>query len=198
MIRRPPRSTRTDTLFPYTTLFRSPRVGQRAGIPKLVGRVLGDLAQDAAHDLARAGLGQARGPLDVVGGGGGADLGADLLHQLLAQLLALLFAGHQGYVGVDALALDVVRETDHRGLGHLWVQHQRAFHLGGADAVAADVDHVVDAASNPVVAVGVAAAAVAAEVHARIGLEVGVDEALVVAMHGAHLAGPGKIGRAHV
>src|SRR3546814_3199349 len=26
MIRRPPRSTRTDTLFPYTTLFRSPDV----------------------------------------------------------------------------------------------------------------------------------------------------------------------------
>src|SRR3546814_1406135 len=35
MIRRPPRSTRTDTLFPYTTLFRSPgsspsRSGDRA------------------------------------------------------------------------------------------------------------------------------------------------------------------------
>src|SRR3546814_8869354 len=28
MIRRPPRSTRTDTLFPYTTLFRSARVDQ--------------------------------------------------------------------------------------------------------------------------------------------------------------------------
>src|SRR3546814_7762973 len=27
MIRRPPRSTRTDTLFPYTTLFRSLRIG---------------------------------------------------------------------------------------------------------------------------------------------------------------------------
>src|SRR3546814_5705482 len=26
MIRGPPRSTRTDTLFPYTTLFRSPRI----------------------------------------------------------------------------------------------------------------------------------------------------------------------------
>src|SRR3546814_15830849 len=26
MVRRPPRSTRTDTLFPYTTLFRSPPV----------------------------------------------------------------------------------------------------------------------------------------------------------------------------
>src|SRR3546814_16373252 len=30
MIRRPPRSTRTDTLFPYTTLFRS-RGGGRGG-----------------------------------------------------------------------------------------------------------------------------------------------------------------------
>src|SRR3546814_2899350 len=29
MIRRPPRSTRTDTLFPYTTLFRSVVPGQR-------------------------------------------------------------------------------------------------------------------------------------------------------------------------
>src|SRR3546814_6768780 len=29
MIRRPPRSTRTDTLFPYTTLFRSPAAQRR-------------------------------------------------------------------------------------------------------------------------------------------------------------------------
>src|SRR3546814_13207528 len=32
MIRRPPRSTRTDTLFPYTTLFRS----KAAGVPMIV------------------------------------------------------------------------------------------------------------------------------------------------------------------
>src|SRR3546814_7586821 len=30
MIRRPPRSTRTDTLFPYTTLFRSSRASDGA------------------------------------------------------------------------------------------------------------------------------------------------------------------------
>src|SRR3546814_4119302 len=30
MIRRPPRSTRTDTLFPYTSLFRSERLNDRA------------------------------------------------------------------------------------------------------------------------------------------------------------------------
>src|SRR3546814_17676430 len=32
MIRRPPRSTRTDTLFPYTTLFRSGDAGALAGM----------------------------------------------------------------------------------------------------------------------------------------------------------------------
>src|SRR3546814_17566812 len=37
MIRRPPRSTRTDTLFPYTTLFRS-------SVARVVGRVT-DTAQ---------------------------------------------------------------------------------------------------------------------------------------------------------
>src|SRR3546814_19596273 len=35
MIRRPPRSTRTDTLFPYTTLFRSP--GEQPQVVVLVG-----------------------------------------------------------------------------------------------------------------------------------------------------------------
>src|SRR3546814_21105028 len=34
MIRRPPRSTRTDTLFPYTTLFRSVAIGDiPRGVP---------------------------------------------------------------------------------------------------------------------------------------------------------------------
>src|SRR3546814_14696397 len=34
MIRRPPRATRTDTLFPYTTLFRS-RMAEQYGVPVL-------------------------------------------------------------------------------------------------------------------------------------------------------------------
>src|SRR3546814_107738 len=43
MIRRPPRSTRTDTLFPYTTLFRSNVGGTVAGaiIGGLVGNQVG-------------------------------------------------------------------------------------------------------------------------------------------------------------
>src|SRR3546814_15434360 len=33
MIRRPPKSTRTDTLFPYTTLFRSPGAMETIDVP---------------------------------------------------------------------------------------------------------------------------------------------------------------------
>src|SRR3546814_3864128 len=40
MIRRPPRSTRTDTLFPYTTLFRSGHAADRAAAPDLFLQVL--------------------------------------------------------------------------------------------------------------------------------------------------------------
>src|SRR3546814_13726444 len=47
MIRRPPRSTRTDTLFPYTTLFRS-RCGQQSVDAELI------LPQERAEILARS------------------------------------------------------------------------------------------------------------------------------------------------
>src|SRR5947209_6418334 len=71
------------------------------------------------------------------------------------------------------------------------MRHQRALDLGRAEAVAGDVDHVVDAAGDPVEPVRVAAGAVTGEVAAGEAREIRFDKALVVAEHGAHLAGPG-------
>src|SRR3546814_2564783 len=54
MIRRPPRSTRTDTLFPYTTLFRSlpvMLVGHVAGGEHALDRSLGGAAAQPGADL---------------------------------------------------------------------------------------------------------------------------------------------------
>src|SRR3546814_18035109 len=107
MIRRPPRSTRTDTLFPT--------------------RRSSDLGGDA--DVER-------------------------------------------HISINALTLDVVGEADHRGLGDQRVEHQRAFDLGGAHAVARDVDDVIDAAGYPVIAIRVAPAAVARAIITRIGREI--------------------------
>src|SRR3546814_16971381 len=70
MIRRPPRSTRTDTLFPYTTLFRSDRVELEVdaflGIRARAGLGAGDAVRTADARAARV-------VAAVVVGGGAAD-----------------------------------------------------------------------------------------------------------------------------
>src|SRR3546814_10279879 len=57
MIRRPPRSTRTDTLFPYTTLFRSLLAGGIPGEPAVEGAPRHDQTPDPPR--TRRGRGQA-------------------------------------------------------------------------------------------------------------------------------------------
>src|SRR3546814_19692385 len=54
MIRRPPRSTRTDTLFPYTTLFRSLCVGDMAFFEAAMAR-LGNVQLKNAKKLIHEG-----------------------------------------------------------------------------------------------------------------------------------------------
>src|SRR3546814_17138728 len=84
MIRRPPRSTRTDTLFPYTTLFRSQDGLRRRVVEQreqqvfdrhvLVARLAGVLVALAAgvfEILAEHGAGASRNPYHPDGGGRG-------------------------------------------------------------------------------------------------------------------------------
>src|SRR3546814_16565307 len=76
MIRRPPRSTRTDTLFPYTTLFRS-----------IDERVFVDRQFDHVIELAAACREQRIERLGLRGGAGIAvedqtDIGAELIEPL--------------------------------------------------------------------------------------------------------------------
>src|SRR3546814_20183320 len=61
MIRRPPRSTRTYTLFPYTTLFRSIQIGRwrRRRAPPLDPRHL-----EQVRDEALEAVGSAPDPVD--------------------------------------------------------------------------------------------------------------------------------------
>src|SRR3546814_6380563 len=60
MIRRPPRSTRTDTLFPYTTLFRSKGLERRehAGARRVAERMPGVVGR--MIDIRKAPAGTAR------------------------------------------------------------------------------------------------------------------------------------------
>src|SRR3546814_15519606 len=69
MIRRPPRSTRTDTLFPYTTLFRSTEPPQARG-----RSIFAERANDRPAALATRGLDMGGGSEAEAGGGFFADL----------------------------------------------------------------------------------------------------------------------------
>src|SRR3546814_6812900 len=81
MIRRPPRSTRTDTLFPYTTLFRSlalaaqgGEVGAGAGAVLEQARLAHPEVHDAVlvHQIVADRLDEAGVRLRVLVGAGGA------------------------------------------------------------------------------------------------------------------------------
>src|SRR3546814_4646047 len=79
MIRRPPRSTRTDTLFPYTTLFRSPEM--RAAYAAMVTRL--DREVGRVVDLVRK-LGQEENTLFVFtsdNGAAGGIIGEDYFNR---------------------------------------------------------------------------------------------------------------------
>src|SRR3546814_1197349 len=98
MIRRPPRSTRTDTLFPYTTLFRScpPAARFHRSQPALVGTLTG---------MSAANVRPLRIAL-VAGETSGDDLGNGLMTALRQRLGEVSFAGIGGprmrAAGLDA------------------------------------------------------------------------------------------------
>src|SRR3546814_17749332 len=91
MIRRPPRATRTDTLFPYTTLFRSGRLA--------VHRALGELGEEHVGLLLLL-----QGLVKQLGG---------LVH---AELLRPRL---EGAVAGDLVMLDGLGNGDQHGVEHL-------------------------------------------------------------------------------
>src|SRR3546814_7338857 len=125
MIRRPPRSTRTDTLFPDTTLFRSPQaVGFRADLrgwhvvaraPQLAGGGIAHRACTLVDQFHEAHVVAAHGLGDRVPGAPGVELVVVVAvvaqHVLeLAELAAVLVVAFALAVGAGAV---------------------RAFHFGG-------------------------------------------------------------------
>src|SRR3546814_11130742 len=104
MIRRPPRATRTDTLFPFTTLFRSPVAGRRAGRVAIWSC------------LARHFLGQGRPPGGCAAGGRGA--GAALRSRCCLADLAVRSFGYVREAGGDERTFDEAEAfTDFREMG---------------------------------------------------------------------------------
>src|SRR3546814_7630062 len=99
MIRRPPRSTRTDTLFPYTTLFRSE--AERGRDVEAIVAIMVELAVGIAIER-----GQAIAPMVA-----GIDRAADVERALLALMRPPLQDDLAERIGRRALAAHVDEAT---------------------------------------------------------------------------------------
>ena len=108
--------------------------------------------KDAPHDLARARLGQVA-DLNDVRHREWADAAADGKLEFLEQIGALCEPVLQRDVGVDAGALDLVREANDGRLGYSGVLNERTLNLGGAQAVSSHIDDVIDSPGDPYVPV---------------------------------------------
>src|SRR6185369_14242747 len=134
---------------------------------------LGNVAQQPAHDLARSGFRQVRREQNVVGPRNRANLLHHVLFQSVDEVLwqragsdALLERDERG----NRLTLDLVRAANDSRLRDAWVIDERALHFHRANAMTGDVDDVVHATEQPVVAVRVAFGAVAGHVNAAAPL----------------------------
>src|SRR5207247_2185583 len=127
----------------------------------------GDISEQTPHDLARASLRQRLGETDFVRSSQGADLLDDVLGQLFLQFIRWRHAAAEGHKTSDAFAFDLVRPTYYGGLGDFVVMNQSTLHFHRAQPMAGDVEHVIDAAHDPEIAVLVLPGAVRCEVSVR-------------------------------
>src|SRR2546430_17360000 len=99
----------------------------------------GDVAQEAAHDLARSCLRQVGAEKNVVGAGDGADLLVDEGSQLVAELGAPPKTFAQPDECRKCLPLELVCAADDGSLRDRRVLDERRFDFHRTDAVASDV-----------------------------------------------------------
>lgn len=123
-----------------------------------------DLSEHTTHDLAAPRLGQIRHDVYLFGSRKRPDAFSDLQDELLLQTVelpaAVVLDGHER---VDGLTGHVVGDGDGRGFGHGGMLEQCGLDLGRREAMAADVDDVIDAPADPVVSVVIAGGQVAGE-----------------------------------
>ena len=72
------------------------------------------------------------------------------------------------------------------------MQHEGAFDFGSTQAVTRDVKHVIHATGDSIIAILITTGTVSGEVVAGVGFKIGINHALMVTIHTADLARPGR------
>lgn len=122
-----------------------------------------NLPQNPPHDLPTPRLRQIRHNKDRLRSSEWTNTLPDLQNEVFLELVVDLVAVFDRHEGVDGLAGEFVVDAHNGGFGNGVVFDQCGFDFGGRETMTADVDDVVDAAPNPVVAFMIAASSVSSE-----------------------------------
>src|SRR5205085_8170661 len=134
--------------------------------------------------------GQRIGKTNLLGPGEGAYFMGHPLAKILAELLVAKVALLESHEAAYRLTGYLVRLADHGGFGDGRMPNQGGLDFHGAEAMAADVHHVVDAAEHPVITMGVAAGGIAGEICAWNARPILFLVAIRIAPYAANHPGP--------
>src|SRR5467141_2653666 len=127
-------------------------IGKRRDVAGV--HLIGNGGEDAAHNFAGASLGHVGNDVDSFGAGDFADHGFDGEDDFVLHGFGGRNAGLQGDIDDRDAAFDFVNGGNDGGFGDFGDGEAGGFDFLGAEAVAGDVDDVIDAAEDAVVAVG--------------------------------------------
>src|SRR6267142_7005909 len=180
-------------------LFDDIGIGERGDVAGVHG--VGNGGENAAHDFSGARLGHVRNDVDHFRAGYFADHGFDRRNDFIFNRFFGKNAGFERDINFRHAAFHFVNDGNDGSFGDFGTGEASGFDLLGAEAVAGDVDDVIHAAEDAIVAVGGNHGAVACKVRPVLPLfalrvlavfcVVLFDEALWVAPNGLHDAGPG-------
>mmetsp|Transcript_45543 Transcript_45543/g.114596 ORF Transcript_45543/g.114596 Transcript_45543/m.114596 type:complete len:288 (-) Transcript_45543:1597-2460(-) len=155
-----------------------------------VGLVLGNLAQDAAHDLARTGFGKTGRNNQAIRLRDRTDQFANVLFQTSNDIFFVLEALSDGAERNNSLTLDWIRDRDNSRFGAHVRLGESTLNLGRAQTMSSFRDHVINTTADPNVAVLVLATSIASKVKAWILGNIGGFIARVITVHGSRHTGP--------
>src|SRR5438270_6169406 len=158
--------------FPAGDLFYYIRIEQRGSITKIIRFSFRDLSQNAPHDLAASGFWKSTYKLNFIRLGNRADYAGNRLQNVLAHLFVAAVHVLANYIGIDALSFNIVRIANNRTFHYVRVHVNGILHFGCPNAVAAYIEHIINAASDAVIALFIAQRTVAGKVQVLISSKI--------------------------
>ena len=139
------------------------RISERRRIAEFA--TFGDIAQQSTHDLAAPRLGQLLRERELFRHREFTEFGRDVIAKLRMEFGARFGVAEQRHETDDRLTRKIVGLAHNGRFGNSVMIDERALNLRRRDAMAADVHHVVDAAHEPKIAVGIPITAIACEIE---------------------------------